>query len=463
MPTDPKVATSRKTTFVYASLLTAVFVFGGCSKGSGLRTPSTAAGGNGGFHGTGGTGGALEVGGGTQAAGGVTVTGGSTNAGGTTANGGRTASTSSNGGVTITGGSTSTGGTIATGGRSASTSGTGGVTVTGGSTAQAGSGGASAWPSGGSASGGAPSSGGTAGTSPPLDAGQGDGGIVSSGYCEGDNPKLTYQDQTVTPGVTDYRSNLAMDCCNGYGVNLHASAWLGFDVAIELILAINISTPAEYEVGGPSMGARAAVRKGGDTLTPMTGINAKGSLRVLGYDTTAKTWQLGLCLEVTSASTDLVGTKIYVPKVVMGSSQSNKRFQLFLLKDSTLQSYSVATQLLDNLVLADSPLLDLNSISYVERATTKIGFNPGQKIGDTLRTRLGTPLNLPFVAVADGARIYLGTFLASLSSIAPTGPNANVEDITSDGMPLLAPNSGADPRNDERILKALTETGKLVP
>jgi hypothetical protein len=70
---------------------------------------------------------------------------------------------------------------------------------------------------------------------------------------------------------------------------------------------------------------------------------------------------------------------------------------------------------------------------------------------------------LPFVAVADGARIYLGTFLASLSSISPTGPNANVDDITSDGATLLAPWSGADPRNDDRILKALTETGKLVP
>ena len=46
------------------------------------------------------------------------------------------------------------------------------------------------------------------------------------------------------------------------------------------------------------------------------------------------------------------------------------------------------------------------------------------------------PLNLPFVAVADGARIYLGTFLASLSSISPTGPNANVDDITSDDVTL---------------------------
>jgi len=210
MQSNPEVVMSRKTTLVHTSLLTAVLVFGGCSKGSGLRnaggTPSTAAGGNGGSHSTAGAGGVVGASG-AQAAGGGSVTGGSTSAGGTTATGGRTASTSS----------------------------TGGVTVTGGSSALAGSGGASTWPRGGSASGGAPSSGVTAGTSQPLDADTGDGGIVSSGYCECDSPKLTYQGQTVTPGVTDYRSNIAMDCCNGSGVNLHASAWLGFDVTVELI------------------------------------------------------------------------------------------------------------------------------------------------------------------------------------------------------------------------------------
>jgi hypothetical protein len=246
-------------------------------------------------------------------------------------------------------------------------------------------------------------------------------------------------------------------------VNLHASASLGFDVAVELILSLNISTPKEYEVGGSSIAARAAVRKSGEALASAAGINSQGSLRVFGTDSTTKTWALGMCLEVVNASSDLLGTRIYVPRVTMGSSESNKRFQLFLLKDSTLRSDGVASRPLDDLVLADSPVLDLNRIAYVEKATTKIGFNPGQKIGDTLRTQLGMPLGLPFVAVADGTRIYLGTFFASLSSIGPTGPNANVEDITSDGFTLRAPWSGTDPRNDDRILKALTETGKLVP
>ena len=38
-----------------------------------------------------------------------------------------------------------------------------------------------------------------------------------------------------------------------------------------------------------------------------------------------------------------------------------------------------------------------------------------------------------------------------------------VEDITSDGFVIQPPWTGTDPRNDARIVQALTETGKLVP
>jgi hypothetical protein len=320
---------------------------------------------------------------------------------------------------------------------------TGGTTASGGVTASTSS-----------------ATGGTAGTSQPGDAAAGDGGIVASGYCEGDSPKLTYQGQTVTPGVTDYQTSMVLDCCNGYGVNLHTSAWLGFNVAVELLLSVDISTPKVCEVGSPAV--RSAVCKSSDALTPLAGSNAQGSIRVFGLDKATKTWALGLCLEVVNANSALSGTKLYVPKVTLGSFDSGNRFQLFLLKDSKLRSDGVANLLLEELVLAEWPLLDLNRIAYVEKATSKIGFNPGQKIGDSLRTQLGTPLGLPFVVVADGVRIYLGTFYSDLSSIPPVGPVAKMEDITSDDFLLRAPWSGADPRNDERILKALTETGKLV-
>jgi hypothetical protein len=327
----------------------------------------------------------------------------------------------------------------------------------------AGAGGASISSTGGSVLGGTTTAGGSTSTIGNPDAGTGDGGIVASGYCEGDNPKLTYQGQMVTPGVTDYVSGIIMDCCQGYGVNLHTSASLGFDLAIELILSINISTPKEYALTATSVGTRAAVRKSSESFSTIGGATALGSLRVISMDTSAGNWEAGLCLEVTDASSVLFGTKIYVPRVVMGSYESNQRFQLFLLKDSTLSVDDLANQPLDSLVLDNSPLLDLNKIAYIENSTFKIGLDPDQGVLSSLRTRLGTPLGTPFVAVADGARIYLGTFTAGLSSISPVGPFAMVDEFTSDGFVLHAPMSGTDTRFDARILKALSERGKLVP
>jgi hypothetical protein len=115
------------------------------------------------------------------------------------------------------------------------------------------------------------------------------------------------------------------------------------------------------------------------------------------------------------------------------------------------------------LVLADNPLLDLNSIAYVEKSTFKIGVDPDWGVVSSLRTKLGTPLGTPFVAVADGERIYIGTFTAGMSSIAPVGPFALVDEFASDGFVLQAPKSGTDTRFDARILKALSERSKLVP
>jgi hypothetical protein len=327
----------------------------------------------------------------------------------------------------------------------------------------AGAGGVSISSTGGSVLGGTTAAGGSTSTPPNPDAGTGDGGIVSSGYCEGDNPKLTYQGQTVAPGVTDYVSGIVMDCCQGYGVNLHASASLGFDLAVELILSIDISAPKDYAVTTTSVGTRVAVRKSTDPFSYSSGATALGSLRVIGMDTSTGNWEAGLCLEVTDASSALFGTKFYVPKVIMGSYKSNQRFQLFLLKDSTLRVDNLANQPLESLVLDDNPLLDLNKIAYIEKSTFKIGLDPDQGVLSSLRTKLGTPLGTPFVAVADGARIYLGTFSAGLSSISPVGPFAMVDEFTSDGFVLHPPISGVDTRFDAGILKALSERGKLVP
>lgn len=445
--------------------LTAGLLLGGCNNGSGLHNTggTTSAGGGGSGQGGAATGGggaspsSVLVSGGTQApAGNVSTM--------VPASGGATATTSAATGGragSVGGSSLPVGGTTKAGGTTARTSTATGGGATGGNSTATGTGGTST-STGGSSRGGASSSAISVSTS--RDAGAGDGGIVASGYCEGNTAKLTTQGQDVTPGVTDFQGNIAMDCCNGYGVNLHSTAALGFDVAIELILSISVFTPGEYEVGGPSsIKARALVFKNTDPLTSVGSVNSKGKLWVFGADGSAGMSELGLCLEVTDTASGLGGTKLYVPRVIIGSYQQDKRIQIFLLKDSTLRAGAVASQALDSLELADYPILDLGRIAYVEKATMKMGFNPGQKYGDSLRTTLGTPLDRPFVAIADGARIYLGSFTSGISSIAPTGPYVYADEITAEALTVRAPVRGTDPRNDERIIKALSERGKLVP
>lgn len=336
---------------------------------------------------------------------------------------------------------------------------TGGLSGAGG-----GSGGASlVTGSAGNGSGGASGpAGGNAGTSVGGLGGTRDGGIVAPDYCSGGNAKVTYAGQTITPGVTDYQTSLIFDCCMSYGVNLHTLASLGFDVQVEVVDYTELLR-GDYQVGGSASGVRIAV-KTSDQSTLDVWNNASGNLHVTNPPAYDKVGEIALCLEVVDVSSALVGMRIYAPKVVLVSSSSSRtRFQIYLLKDATIRTDSPATRTLDSLVLAEQALLDLGRIAYVERATTRIGLNPGHKLGDTMRAQLGTPLGLPFVVVVDGVRIYLGTFTARFSSIGPLGPWLYVEDIASDGFVIQPPLTGADPRNDARIEQALTETGKLVP
>ncbi len=424
---------------------------------------------------SGGTNGATTGAAGGAASGGSA--GASSSVGGVTARGGVTSSGGSGGGGMSGGGSTASqaGGTVASGGAGGATTravagassggsasgGSGGAgTVRGGATS---SGGSASGGSGGAgtARGGVTSSGGSAGSSGGGAGGGPDGGIVASGYCTGDSPKVTYQGQTLSAPATNYQSGLFLDCCMSYGVNLHTSASLGFDFQVEVIAFVGLS-PGDYEVVTTSFGVRAPVGTSNEAVYVTTN-NTSGNVHVISAPSLTQAGELGLCLEVVAPSSDLLGTRIYVPSVAMDTYLSYKRFQIYLLQDSSITALNAAALALDSLVLAAQPLLDLGRIAYVEQATTRIGFNPGQRIGDSIPSQLGQPLGLPFVVVADGVRIYLGTFTSIVSSIHPAGPYIMRDDITADGLVIQPPWTGTDPRNDARILEVLTETGKLVP
>ena len=267
--------------------------------------------------------------------------------------------------------------------------------------------------------------------------------------------KITYKHQVLPVVATSYQSGLGFDCCKSYGVNLHTDG-------VEVITGVGLNA-GDYDTASKIFDVRAPVRTSSQTPAPPV-YNSSGRVRLISTPSATSTWELGLCLEVGVTDPVLPGTWIYVPTVIMmPSSQWNNRWQVFLLQDRTLGSDAVRTMTIDSLVLSAQPLLDLSRIAYMEQSTTRIGLNPGQKLGDWLVTLLGHPTGLPFVLVADGVRIYLGTFTAGLSSIPPVGPWLEVETIKTDDFVLQAPWTGADPRNDARILQVLKETGKLVP
>jgi len=418
----------------------------GGSSGGSTTASGGRAGGAGGSASAGGraSGGSATASGGRAGGAGGAATGGSAGAGGRASGGSAGAGGAATGGSAGAGGRSSGGGTTASGGRA---------------------GGAGGAPNGGNAGAGGGSSGGNGG------AAGGAGGILASGYCTGSSPKVTYQGQDTTASATNYNSSLVFDCCRAVGVNLHAKASLGLDLQVEVIMS-GMPTTGEYTLDSSTFELRAAMRTDQEPVQPFH--LASGSLHFTGTPFGTQAWELGLCLQMDDATSPSFGTRIYVPGVTMPPDTYSwaKRLQFFLLQDASLSAWDAGKLALDSLTLAATPLLDLGSIAYVEQATDRIGLNPGQKIGTSLHSKVGQPSmhGLPFVVVADDARIYLGSFMSPISSVTPTGPYLYVdsvdtvaEGITADGFVIQAPWAGSDPRNDPRIIQVLTETGKLVP
>jgi len=358
------------------------------------------------------------------------TTGGKSSGGGTTGNDGGAGAVTSTGGKVATGGGVSTGGNVATGGAAS----------TGGTSSNA----------GGSAAGGSAGSGGT-GSDPLTD------------FCSGSESKVSYQGQQVMAPVTGYQSPLVFDCCMAYAINWHTKPSLGFDLDAEVISVLGGTSgngPGVYPLDGSFGPLRAVVHRSTDTPY---GVPTRGTANLVTAFSFSASWVLGLCLEVTDATSDLFGTRLYVPQVTVAPYASSSRFQIFLLNDSTIFAEQAAAVPLDSLVLAPNPLFDLGKIAYLVKATGEVGLNPGQKYGDGIHALLDSRLDhLPFVVLADGVRIYLGTFV-NISQRVPYGPLVMSNEITSDGFFIRAPMQGTDLRNDVRIITALTETSKLIP
>ncbi len=429
----------------------------GASPGMGGSSPSSLTGGTQSLVTTaifsGGTSSTQPLSGGTRSTGGKAATGGKPAAGGTTAEGGKAATggMSLTGGATM-GGATNTGGKVAAGGANA-----GGKSATGGTTSTGGT----------ATAGGTRNTGGTSavGGSNSSQGGSSAGNTALAAFCTGSDAKVNYQGQTVKAPATNYTSNLAMDCCMSSGVNLHSKPSLGFDFAVEVIeSAVSNITPGVYDLGGSVQPFRLAVRKSTETLG--YGAGTTGTLELITTFSYDKSAQLAFCVEVTDSASELFGTQLYVPEVTIAAGHDANRWKMYLLSDSTITPSTAAAQPLDALTLADNPLLTLSQLAYVDQASSEFGFTPGQPYGTSFKTnigKVGVP-GLPFVVVADDVRIYLGSFYTILSSYRPEGPTVTIEDIGTDSFTISPPaTSSADPRFDPRIVKVLTETGRLIP
>ncbi len=357
------------------------------------------------------------------------------------------------GGTTVvgTGALPSVGGSIGTGGTVAI--GTGGQPWAGGS---AGAGGNWMGGSAGAAGGGATSIGVA-----------GNAGVALMDFCAGPSNKVSTQGQTFSPAATSFESITPLSCCMTYGVALHSLTQLGYDLQLTVVeYGISARTAGDYPVNETSTAPfRVSIAKLGDSSGLFTNLMS-GTLRLIGALPMTSPWSIGFCLQVNDSASGFADTRVYVPEVAMMGRADYQRFQIFRLADTSITPTQAASSDLAALVLPATPLLNLASMVSVERPSGIVKIATGYVTADILRTKLSdVPINgAPFVAKADGIPIYLGTFWRGISSMSPVGPTIVIDDITSSQLTIAPPwQSASDPRFDARIVKVLTETGKLLP
>ncbi|MFC1642191.1 hypothetical protein ACFL5O_05805 [Myxococcota bacterium] len=288
-------------------------------------------------------------------------------------------------------------------------------------------------------------------------------GASLAAFCAGEAAKASYRGQVVRAQSASFESDLVFDCCSAHGVYVRTARALGFDFAIDVVTEVGAEADSTYALAESEWNVRASVRA---TAEPRDAAHrAGGEVRIMGGRLGSELGQLGLCLQIDEPSSELDQTTIYVPSVPILPNVSGQRLQFYLLEDSSITATEAAQLALDSLALSASPLLDLRRIVMLEQSEHWIVLNPNYN-GDMLRTQIGdVPVHgLPFVAVADDVPIYLGSFTTLVSSVRPIGPFVMLEEIEKSGFRIEPPfASEEDPRADRRILKVLTETGKLAP
>ena len=141
-------------------------------------------------------------------------------------------------------------------------------------------------------------------------------------------------------------------------------------------------------------------------------------------------------------------------------------FAIFLLS-SDMTSEEILTAPVKDLALQENALLTLEDVVSYQPASYEMVLT--DEAADRIR-QLSIPLDgLPFVVVAQGERVYVGSFWTPISSLSYSGTAVMfwmAEDKVVLRFDLSYPASpdlfeGVDLRNDARILEAFSDAGKL--
>ena len=138
-------------------------------------------------------------------------------------------------------------------------------------------------------------------------------------------------------------------------------------------------------------------------------------------------------------------------------------FAIYRLADTTLNSGQVLNKPLESLNLEATPFIRVRDIRYYQwRSHSFEGTSHLDSLFGRISTSWGSVSGRPFVVVAQGERIYLGTFWWAYSSSMPQCPY--IETISPNPRRIELPGlyQGADPRFDPRVYSALKSSGILL-
>jgi hypothetical protein len=314
-----------------------------------------------------------------------------------------------------------------------------------------------------------------------IDGGWGDVGAALADFCVGSQSKVLYKGKTYEAAATSKWTDPFLSCCQVYAARVHTSEVVGKDFEVVVRMQGHLDNPGIVPVAAVGDSITATLRtdppsdNGGLAAEPMM----SGALYIAGQPFGSSVWTLGACVSIDDPGNAFAGTRVYVPGVPVAPGSWASRLRFLPFKDPRTDVTSVTNKDLQSLELDTEPLLDLMDIDFVDSDTKScstyggpscswVAVNTGMFSGTTLASKVtSTAPGTPFVVEADGERIYLGDIQSINSAWGCPLARIQFEDIRADGFPIYAPPSSSwaqpDLRHDPRIVKVLTESGKLIP